>query len=41
MKTTIAALAVAFSLTAGLGAANAMHSSDTSFDYETIFTPGD
>lgn len=41
MKTTIAALAVAFSLTAGLGAVNAMPNSYEPFDYETIFVPGD
>lgn len=41
MKTTLTALAVAFALTAGFGAANAMPTSGDSFDYETIFAPKD
>ncbi len=40
MKTTIGALAIAFALVAGAGAASAMPSLDSGFDFETVFESG-
>lgn len=40
MKTTFSALALAVALIAGAGAASAMPSADSGFDYETVFATG-
>ena len=40
MKTTFSAIALAVALIAGAGAASAMPSPDTGFDYETVFESG-